>query len=227
MNDYCFSQDLGKLADYHAYVLTETRTKVRNRTEGVRPYENDSETDVIYPEILVRWVERKQVPYDIVIDDAEERLSDLRLIDNSTHLIDITGVGQAVWDMMLRRGLNPIGISITGGLQSYPAPYGYTVPKADLITTLQLALRQRCIKFAKGLDEGIVEQIKHEFSTFKEKPKLNGGTTFEAWREKDHDDIILALAINVWWIFKTRGIQIVHKRRFSTADDYDPLHFGM
>jgi len=227
MRDYCFSQDLGKMGDYSAYVLTESRTLVRSRTEQIRDFDEDSESEVIYPEIIVRWVERKQVPYDVVIDDAAMRLTDLRLVDNCAHLIDITGVGQAVWDMMVRQGLAPIGISITNGLQTNSAGYGYTVPKVELISSLQLALRNRHIKFADGLDQAIVDQIRHEFSTFVPKPRENRSVSYEAWREKDHDDIILALAMNVWWVYRQHGVQIVRKRRFGTPNDYDPLRFGL
>lgn len=224
--DYCFSQDLGKLGDYSAYVLTETRTRVRSRTEEIRPFGDGNESDVIYPEIIVRWLERKQVPYDVVIDDARTRLSDLRLIDNCAHLIDITGVGQPVWDMMVRQGMSPIGISFTGGFKTNSADYGYTVPKEDLISSLQLALRNRHLKFADGLDQELVAQIRHEFATFVPKPKPGGGTGYEAWREKDHDDIILALAMNVWWVYRSHGIQVVRKRTMRTENDYDPLRFG-
>jgi len=227
MRDYCFSQDLGKMGDYSAYVLTESRTLVRSRTEQIRDFDEDSESEVIYPEIIVRWVERKQVPYDVVIDDAAMRLTDLRLVDNCAHLIDITGVGQAVWDMMVRQGLAPIGISITNGLQTNSAGYGYTVTKVELISSLQLALRNRHLKFADGLDQAIVDQIRHEFSTFVPKPRENRSVSYEAWREKDHDDIILALAMNVWWVYRQHGVQIVRKRRFGTPNDYDPLRFGL
>lgn len=227
MRDYCFSQDLGKMGDYSAYVLTESRTLVRSRTEQVREFGDEPESDVIYPEIIVRWVERKQIPYDMVIDDAHTRLSDLRLVDNCTHLIDITGVGQAVWDMMVRQGLNPVGISITSGMNTTAAPYGYTVPKVELVSCLQLALRNGHLKFAYGLDKAIVDQIRHEFSTFVQKPRESRSVSYEAWREKDHDDIILALAMNVWWIYRNHGVQVVRRRAFMTEHDYDPLNYGL
>jgi hypothetical protein len=227
MHEYCFSQDLGKIGDPSAYVLTEARTRVRSRTEEIRSFGDEPESDVIYPEIIVRWLERKFVPYDVVIDDARTRLSDLRLIDNCSHLIDITGVGQPVWDMMVRQGMSPIGISITSGMKANQADYGYTVPKLELISSLQLALRNRHLKFAEGLDQALVDQIRHEFATFVPKPKTGGGTSYEAWREKDHDDIILALAMNVWWIYRSHGIQVVRKRILRTENDYDPLRFGL
>lgn len=227
MRDYCFSQDFGKMGDYSAYVLTESRTLVRSRTEDIRDFGDAPQSDVIYPEIIVRWVERKQVPYDVVIDDARTRLSDLRLVDNCTHIVDITGVGQAVWDMMVRQGMSPVGISITSGMQTNAAPYGYTVPKVELISSLQLALRNRHIKFADGLDQAIVDQIRHEFSTFVPKPRENRSVSYEAWREKDHDDIILALAMNVWWVYRQHGVQVVRRRAFKTESDYDPLRFGL
>lgn len=225
MFDFCFSQDLGKLADPSAYVLTETKTRVRTEPNEVREFGEEPETEILYPDITVRWVARKMVPYDQVIDDAYDRLHDVRLLQNCSHLIDITGVGQPVWDMMVRRGMSPIGISFTSGLQVHPAPYGFTVPKIEMLSALQLALRQKALKFSNGLDQEIVDQIIHEFASFRD--KRPEGKSLESWREKDHDDIIFALAMNVWWIYRTRGVQVIRKRQFSTASDYDPLRYGL
>ena len=219
MRDYCFSQDLGKMGDYSAYVLTESRTLVRSRTEDIRDFGDAPQSDVIYPEIIVRWVERKQAPYDVVIDDARTRLSDLRLVDNCVHLIDITGVGQAVWDVMVRQGMSPVGISITSGMQTNAAPYGYTVPKVELISSLQLALRNRHL-----LADGLTRRSSTRSGTSSTfvLPRENRGA-YEA-AQKDHDDIILALRHECVVVYRQHGAG--GQACVKTESYQDPLRFG-
>jgi hypothetical protein len=53
------------------------------------------------------------------------------------------------------------------------------------------------LKIAKGLPEA--ENLAHELSSFKVKVNVNSGKeTFESWRERDHDDLVLAVALAAW-----------------------------
>lgn len=101
---------------------------------------------------------------------------------------------------------------------------GMTVPKVELINALQLALQNELIEFAQGLDPECVKQLIHEFETFKEKAtRLTGQKTYESWRESDHDDLVLSLAINVWWVLKEHGIRAIPRKDYRTSGDFDPL----
>ncbi len=225
--DFCFSEDVGKIGDSHGRILTWTNLKVRSRTESARQWEESADTDVMYPEINVMYLDRNQMDYAALVDDSKRRMQDPRLVQNCYHLVDATGVGMPVVDFMIRQGLSPIGIWITGGSAVNSQDYGYSVPKVDLINALQLSLSSGMLKFSKGLNQAHVSQLLHEFKTFKEKKTSKGAVTFAAWRESDHDDLVLSLAMNVWWMMRVHGIQIVTKRRFSRDDDYDPLRMGL
>lgn len=228
MMDFVFSQDLGKLADYHGQVLIQTELQVRSRSEALRRWGDEDSSDLMWPKMIVRWINRKQCSYPQLIEETKTRLSDPAIANNVIHLVDATGVGVPTIDFMRESGLDPLGIWITGGRQAGSNATGLTVPKVELINALQLALDANMIEFAQGLNPEIVKQLIHEFGTFKEKKTTKtGAKTYEAWRESDHDDLILALAIAVWWILKTVGINIVQKRRFSTENDYDPLRDGL
>ena len=44
-----------------------------------------------------------------------------------------------------------------------------------------------------------VETLVHELSHFKVRVKLDSGREeFSAWRERDHDDLVLAVALAAW-----------------------------
>lgn len=222
--DFCFSQDLGRLGDYHGQVLTETHMQVRSRTNHARQFFDDSVVDMLYPKIVVRWLNRTDCKYPQITEEAERRVNDPRIVGNVMHLVDATGVGVAVIDFMRARGLTPLGIMITSGSNIGTNDMGMTVPLVELINALQLALQNELIEFAKGLDEQCVKQLLHEFENFKEKKtRLTGQKTYESWRESDHDDLVLALAINVWWVLKEHGIRAIPRKGHRTLGDFDPL----
>lgn len=226
--DFVFSQDLGKLGDYHGQVLIKTELQVRSRAEPLRQWGEDGESDVMWPKMIVKWINRKQCSYPQLVEETKIRLSDPSIADNYVHLVDVTGVGVPTLDFMRESGLNPLGICITGGLQAGTNTTGLTVPKVELINALQLALDANLIEFAQGLNPEVQKHLIHEFQTFKEKKTpITQAKTYAAWRESDHDDLILSLAIAVWWILKTVGINVIRKRKFQTENDYDPLRDGL
>ncbi len=119
-----------------------------------------------------------------------------------TVLVDQTGVGVAVVDDVLRAaGLQVTGITITGGQTPNQDGHDWRVPKADLVGRLEVAFENRRLALP-GPDDGVplVDALVGELGTFRAKKKLaTGHETFEHWRETDHDDLVLALAMAVWY----------------------------
>jgi hypothetical protein len=60
----------------------------------------------------------------------------------------------------------------------------------------QALLSSRRLKIAKELAEA--ELLVAELTAFSAKITLAGNETFEAWRERDHDDMVLAVALALW-----------------------------
>lgn len=115
-------------------------------------------------------------------------------------VVDQTGVGRPVVDYLRSAGLDPVGISISGGQTvNRPEPSRYpqdlTVPKADLVAVVQMALGNELLKVAKL---PLAATLKAELKNFKLKYSKAGNEQYEAWRSGDHDDIVLALAIALW-----------------------------
>ena len=113
--------------------------------------------------------------------------------------VDQTAVGQPVVKL-LRRGCPKVTIRpviITAGNQANLNVDGsWSVPKKDLVSTLQVLLQSRRIKVAPLLPES--QTLVQELLRFRAKATLSPNDTLETWREGPHDDLVLAVAIAAW-----------------------------
>jgi hypothetical protein len=111
-------------------------------------------------------------------------------------LIDATGVGDAVADIIEAKGIPVERIVITPGNAATQEGSKYHVGKAKLIG-----------KFLGVIDAGkfhlnpalpIMPVFERELTSFKAKVTAHGNTQFEA-EEGEHDDLILSPAQAVWY----------------------------
>ena len=125
-----------------------------------------------------------------------------------TLALDETGVGAPVRDLFARAlpqvGLLPVEgptallvpITITGGHTPVRDGRGWHTPKRDLVSVAQVLLQRRRLKVAPGLPEAAT--LVRELETFRVKISDRGHDSYRAWRETDHDDLVLAVALAVW-----------------------------
>jgi hypothetical protein len=117
-------------------------------------------------------------------------------LSNPLLAVDQTGVGVPVVEMIrdarIKAQLKPI--LITGGHEiTYDGKWH--VPKKELVSTIQVLLQTHRIKFGQIPERKVLIQ---ELLNFKVKININAHETFEAWRERDHDDMVLAVALAAW-----------------------------
>ena len=111
--------------------------------------------------------------------------------------VDATGVGTAVVEILRAVNLGRIvPITITGGAETTVKNGGYHVPKQEIIGTLQAVVEQRLLKVKKSLPLG--KTLVSEMHNFRVKYRPTASVELSAWRERDHDDLVLACAIAVW-----------------------------
>jgi hypothetical protein len=108
--------------------------------------------------------------------------------------VDQTGVGRAVVDLFRAAG-------ITATLQPFTithgeSGHGSTVAKKNLVGAVQVPLQDRRLKIAERLP--LASVLADELSLFRVKITASANQTFEAWRERDHDDLVLALALALY-----------------------------
>jgi hypothetical protein len=155
-------------------------------------------------EYHLRHIERfaPGTPYTNIIRTVAERVSAAG-VKSSPIAVDLTGVGRPFLEQCwkARAGLNVKAISVTAGLGVQKAEDGTTlVPKRDLVMVLQLALQGRRLKIAPGLPHANL--LTAELGNFRLRSVPLGDAAPIEWRDGQHDDLVFAVALAVWFAEK-------------------------
>jgi hypothetical protein len=70
------------------------------------------------------------------------------------------------------------------------------VPKKELVSAVQALLQTRWLEVATGLP--LAEALSREIASFRAAVKLSGGEEDMSWRQREHDDLVLAVALAAW-----------------------------
>lgn len=157
--------------------------------------------------IDVRHLERLplQMPYPAQVEHIARlvRKPELR---SPKLVLDQTGVGRPIVDMFRRDGLKPIGCTITAGATEKrvydEGGESWHVAKLLLVSRLQSALHSKVLRVAEDLPE--TRTLVSELQGFRGIFNDTGYARFGA-REGDHDDLVLAVAMGVW--YGSQGMQ--------------------
>ena len=179
---YTLGLDLGQANDYTAVAIGQW---VRDEP----PYTVD-----------VRHLQRFPLgtSYPVIVGKVEDMLNRPPLSGECDLVIDATGVGRPVVDLFEKRGLRPIGVTITGGNDVVHEDRDWKVPKRDLVSSVQVGLQARTLRVARELPEA--ETLMNELLNFQVKITAAANDTYGAWREGTHDDLVLAVALTCWWV---------------------------
>jgi hypothetical protein len=167
------SVDLGKIADYSTIAITES----------------------CGDQFHVRFLERIPLgtPYPRVVEIIRDVVRSPLLRGRCTLVVDASGVGEAVVDMLRRAdlgcGLTPV--RITGGHgNSRSGGYNY-VAKHNLMTTLLVAVEQGHLRIARRMNEA-GSLVKELLSI-----RVHENGSMSANRPA-HDDLAMAVALALW-----------------------------
>lgn len=185
--------DLGQAQDPTAMAVVETRLGPHPVTPGRLAW-------YYAVRALPRWPLGTRYPE--VVADVAERLSGK--LPGEPLVVDQTGVGRAVVDCFRLHPKCPrlIPVTITAGHRAVQEPDGWKVPKKELVAVLQVLLQTQRIAVAAGLREA--ETLKRELENFRVKITAAANEAFGAWREGEHDDLVLALALACWFSERLR-----------------------
>jgi hypothetical protein len=195
--DYFIGLDLGKNSDFTALAVVE-----RAEFEGewdVATWAHRTE-----PAVRLRYLERIPLgtPYPEIVGRVGKVMGSAALAQGRRHLVvDATGVGQPVVDLLARENLDcklwPV--TITGGASEGISRGGYRVPKRDLIIGLQVRLQEGELQIASGLKEGAT--LARELGDMRVETTGGGREKYGAKSGK-HDDLVLAVALACWGVSK-------------------------
>jgi hypothetical protein len=186
--DFVLGLDLGQQQDYSALVVMERSWR---HVEG--------DTSRLVSSFDLRFLKRWPLgtKYTAIIDEIGE-LVERKPLDHPLLGVDGTGVGRPVVEMFQRAGMRAVvkPVLITSGHEVLLDDEGwYHVPKKELVSALQVLLQARRLQIADVPER---EVLVKELGTFKVKVTINANETFEAWRERDKDDMVLATTIAAW-----------------------------
>jgi hypothetical protein len=205
-NTYLIGLDLGQKGDFTAIAVVEFREHVEGRDPAT------------YQPKLATWLDVRhleRVPlgtsYPDVVEHVRQLVDSDELRQRSTLIVDATGVGTPVLDLLMRAGLEcaVIGVTITGGERQSSGPDGWRVPKRDLITGLQLRLETGELRMSKGVPMG--QTLVREMMDMRVNMSDTGHETYAATRSGSHDDLVLAVALACWGV-KFRPVNEVRGR---------------
>jgi hypothetical protein len=115
-------------------------------------------------------------------------------------VVDITGTGRAVGDLMEKAGLKPIFVTMTGGnAESRPSYNDRRLAKSFLIGNLLTLFQNPAIRFKVSRALPLAKKLEDELQRFSLKPVTLNSNDPEAWRENPDDDLVFALALATWW----------------------------
>jgi len=145
------------------------------------------------------WVRRivklqKGMPYDAQVREVRTlffEYHDPRLI------IDRTGVGLPICDMIVAGGLQPVQVSLTSGdLVSKPEPGKVNLPKKDMVASITKVIQERRLKVVPGCENAAL--FRTELKNFQLKVSASGQNTYNA-APGQHDDTITAIGLCLWY----------------------------
>lgn len=199
--------DLGQSADYTALAVVHsvhTRTPDGQMAKGLH----------------LRHLERYplRTPYPEIVENVAALIRDEKLSPTEYDpsrgryssrppalVVDNTGVGVAVTDLLKGKGLRFMPVTITGGDEAHKTGRNWRVPKRDIVAALEVPFHTGELKVAEGLSLWPV--LREELLNFRRKIDLKTAhDSYEHWREADHDDLVLATALACWRATRQRNV---------------------
>jgi hypothetical protein len=150
--------------------------------------------------LRLRHAERVSLgtPYPRVVTRVQEILQYPGLVNNCALVVDATGVGAPVVDMLrgARLGCDLTAVMITGGDRQAQSGSTYNVPKRDLVASVQVLLERGELKIPRRLRQ--LSALLRELHDFRSIPGPNGSMRLGADGCGEHDDLVIALALACW-----------------------------
>lgn len=221
--EYICSVDIAKKRDYTTIqIYRDAKSTIHHPEESGRPDQIVSFLDLVYQAKLqaIRYTEQARIVYDL--------LNRVKMLHNTQLLVDGTGVGEAVVDIMRETGLNPLPIVFTGGssvravYEEFGKVFGggnsqtfsraqilkeMHVPKEDLVHAGMLMIQQNRLRLAAHLQHE--DDFKRQMESFKGKVnEATGHRKFENESDDIHDDFVVTFLMAAWWRTYSRASQV-------------------
>ena len=148
----------------------------------------------------LRYLERipQGTPYPEVVERVRDATRSWELSKQCYLMVNATGPGRPVVDLLRQADLDCCmlpAVITAGHTESYSDGY-YHVPKRDLIVGLQILMQRGGLQIASQMP--FSGTLVEEMTGMRVKQTARGHEQFGAWREGEHDDLVLAVALALW-----------------------------
>jgi len=191
---YFIGIDLGQSQDYTAISVVE-RADIITGPRSHMTYEWPRDRV-----LTVRHLERFPLgtPYPDIIQAICRLARNPILAGSSQIVIDGTGVGAPVIDMLRRERPGPIihTVILTAGSGHKRVGDTHHIPRSEVLGRLESAFQNRRLKISKHLPDS--QHLFLELQNLRRKFKGTGFETIQPERDADHDDLVFATALAHW-----------------------------
>ncbi len=196
---YYFGLDMGFVSDSTALAIVEKRGRGADATYLCGH--------------LQRWPLR--TAFHRIVDDVVAMVNGAAFKDAQGRalIIDATGLGLPILEMFRRQPLQAerIGVMITGGATVSRSGDVMHVPKRDLVSVTQVAFQTGLLKIVPSL--ALRGALVNELMNFRMNINIaTGHDSYQAWRESEHDDIVLALGLALFGATRTEHTVHIFRR---------------
>lgn len=237
--EFICTVDLAKKRDYTTIQIYRDTPEVRHY-----PAETGRAPQIINWVDLTFQARMQGVRYTEQSRMIRELLRRIDLLNNCQLIVDGTGVGEAVVDIMREDGLMPLPIISTGGINVNPvyADFGkvfggsstqlrgaqvlkeMTVPKDDMVHAGMVVLEQGRLRMSETLNHK--DDFRKQMARFKGKfNEATGNRKHENDEDSTHDDFVITFMLASWWMTYKRVTvkeQVVHEQ---VNADWNPMDF--
>ena len=217
--EYIYALDIGSEQDFCAGLLLKKHTRIQTHPEILADMgAGIKQTLIVERHLIHTYRPPLRTPYDEVINTVCKTVKHADLYQNCYLVVDKGQVGNAIVQTMIKIGLHPYAVNITAGREVSETTGGWNVPKKDLVGALILALEQQTFKTHPRISDRA--QLISELKKFRMKRRASGAMTFEAERDRDHDDMVMSLAMGIWFsdrVWSESGFE-ARSRQINFAD---------
>ena len=203
-NMFVIGLDLGQINDYTALIILDRSQEIVTETVPVPDFHDRA--------IIRQWTDRQVIKdafydcrhierlrlgtsYPDIVDHVKRLVESEQINGRYLLVVDQTGVGRPVFDLVTKAGLEAVGVTITGGDAVTWSRREARVAKRLLVSTLHATIQTGRLKFAEGMEN--VDILQKEMLTFDYKMTESANIVYGA-REGAHDDLVLSLALALW-----------------------------
>lgn len=194
--------DLGRRRDYATITvindrLAEVPIARQPVTKRVLPLEIPALLTRFYD--VVELGEMSEMPYPEVVRRIYAVANHPKVSQPYTLVVDATGVGIAVCDMMRSYPyrMSPVGITITGGHAVTQNEWGYNVPKKEIMTNMAVVGEFDRLRVSSRL--ALAGKFADQVKAIKVQVNSRGSEIFESDDRDGHYDLVMGAALALWY----------------------------